>query len=61
MSTALELEAYLCDALTASNHDRGLVATGLNEWFSKLGADHRVPYIDDEPADDEPTGINDAA
>lgn len=44
MSTALELEAYLLNALTTTDHDRDLVATALNERFSELGGDHPVPY-----------------
>ena len=47
MSTALELEAYLHEALTPTSHDRDLVATALNERFSELGGDHPVPYSDD--------------
>ncbi len=47
MSTALELEAYLYDALRPTSHDRNLVATALNERFSELGGDHPVPYSDD--------------
>lgn len=48
MSTELELEAYLYDALTPTDHDRDLVAVALNERFSELGGDHPVPYSDDE-------------
>jgi len=47
MSTALEVEAFLYDALSPTNHDRNLVATALNERFSELGGDHPVPYTDD--------------
>ena len=47
MSTALEPEAYLYDALNPTSHDRNLVATALNERFSELGDDHPVPYSDD--------------
>lgn len=47
MSSALEVEAYLYDALTPSFHDRDLVATALNERFSELGGDHPVAYTDD--------------
>ncbi len=49
MSTALEVEAYLYEALRPTGHDRDLVATALNERFSELGGDHPVPYSDDEP------------
>ena len=51
MSTALEVEAYLYDALTPTDHDRDLVATALNERFSELGGDHPVAYTDDEDLD----------
>lgn len=48
MSTALELEAYLYDALASTEHDRDLVAVALNERYAELGGDHPVPYSDDE-------------
>lgn len=48
MSTALEVDAYLHDALTPSTHDRNLLAAALNERFSELGGDHPVEYLDDE-------------
>ncbi len=48
MSTALEVEAYLYGALTATDHDRDLVAAALNERFSELGGDHPLRYIDDD-------------
>lgn len=48
MSTALEVEAYLYEALTPTTHDRDLVATALNERFTELGGDHPIPYSDDE-------------
>jgi len=51
MSTALEVEAYLYDALTPTDHDRDLVATALNERFSELGGDHPVAYTDDDDFD----------
>ena len=47
MSTALELEAYLYDALSPTSHERNLVATALNERFAELGGDHPVPYSED--------------
>jgi hypothetical protein len=47
MSTALEVEAYLYQALEPTDHDRDLVATALNERFSELGRDHPVPYTED--------------
>ncbi len=48
MSSALELEAYLYDALTPTWHDRDMVALALNERFSELGGDHPIPYTDDD-------------
>jgi hypothetical protein len=48
MSTALEVEAYLCGALASTPHDDDLLATALNERYSELGGDHPVPYSDDE-------------
>ncbi|MEY2581690.1 MAG: hypothetical protein QOE09_1539 [Ilumatobacteraceae bacterium] len=48
MSTALELEAYLYEALTPSWHDRDMVALALNERFQELGGDHPIPYSDDD-------------
>ena len=48
MSTALELEAYLYDALAPTEHDRDLIAVALNERYTELGGDHPIPYSDDE-------------
>lgn len=48
MSTALELEAYLYEALTPTWHDRDMVALALNERFSELGGDHPIRYSDDD-------------
>jgi hypothetical protein len=48
MSTALELEAYLYDALAPTEHDRDIIAVALNERHAELGGDHPVPYSDDE-------------
>jgi hypothetical protein len=48
MSTALEIEAYLYEALTPTCHDRDMVALALNERFSELGGDHPIPYTDDD-------------
>ncbi len=56
MSTELELEAYLFDALTPTDHDRNLVAAALNERFSELGGDHPIPYSDDERGSDGERG-----
>ncbi len=51
MSTALEVEAYLYDALTPTNHDRDIVAAALNERFAELGGDHPLAYTDDVDPD----------
>ncbi len=48
MSTALELEAYLFEALTPTVHERDMVALALNERFSELGGDHPISYTDDD-------------
>ncbi len=48
MSSALELEAYLYEALTPTFHERDMVALALNERFSELGGDHPIPYSDDD-------------
>lgn len=48
MSTALELEAYLYDALAVTDHDRDIIAVALNERYAELDRDHPVPYSDDE-------------
>jgi hypothetical protein len=48
MSSALELEAYLYEALTPTGHDRDMVALALNERFSELGGDHPIRYSDDD-------------
>ena len=47
MSTALEVEAFLYQALLPSPHDRDLIAHALNERFVELGGNHPVPYADD--------------
>ncbi len=48
MSSALEIEGYLAGALLPSNQTRDLIAVALNERFAELGADHPVPYVDDD-------------
>lgn len=48
MSSALELEAYLYEALAPTEHDRDIVAVALNERYAELGGDHPIPYSDDE-------------
>jgi len=54
MSTALELEAYLYDALAPTAHDRDIIAVALNERYAELGGDHPVPYSDDEKQSESP-------
>lgn len=51
MSTALELEAILFNALIADVHDRDVLTVAINERFAEMGGDHPMPYSDDEPAD----------
>lgn len=48
MSTALELEAYLYEALAPTEHDRNIIAVALNERYAELGGDHPIPYSDDD-------------
>ena len=47
MSTELEIEAILYEALIATPADRDLLAVALNERFSEIGGDHPIPYSDD--------------
>ena len=47
--TELEMEAMLFQALVPADIDRDVLAVALNERFSELGADHPIPYSDDEP------------
>ncbi len=47
MSTAAELEAFLCGVLRPSVHDHDIVAHALNERFVELGGNHPVPYLED--------------
>jgi hypothetical protein len=51
MSTALELEAILYNALVADVHDRDVLTVAINERFAEIGGDHPIPYSDDDPAD----------
>ena len=46
--TELEMEAMLYQALIPADTDRDLLAVALNERFSELGADHPIPYSDDQ-------------
>lgn len=47
MSTELEMEAILFQALVATATDRDLLAVALNERFSETGGDHPIPYSGD--------------
>ena len=51
MSTALELEAILYNALVADVHDRDVLTVAINERFAEMGGDHPIPYSDDDPTD----------
>jgi hypothetical protein len=46
--TELEMEAVLFQALVPVTTDRDTLAVALNERFSELGADHPIPYSDDD-------------
>jgi hypothetical protein len=48
MRTALEVEAFLYQALVPTVRDSNLLALALNERFSELGGDHPIPYSEDE-------------
>ena len=51
MSTELEIEAILYQALIPTPSDRDLLAVALNERFSETGGDHPIRYSDDpDPA-----------
>ncbi len=48
MSSALQVEAYLYEALEPTSHDHDIVAHALNEKFVEMGDNHPVPYRADE-------------
>ena len=48
MSSAAELEAYLCGALEPTPHERDVVVAALYERFAELGGDCPVPYAGDD-------------
>ena len=54
MSSALQLEAFLYDALLPSAYDHDVVAHALNERFVELGGNHPVPYRSNDPAGGAP-------
>ncbi len=47
MSSELEIEAILYQALVPTELDSDLLAVALNERFTELGGDHPLPYSDD--------------
>ncbi len=47
MSTELEVEAILYQALVPTEGDRDMLSVALNERFSELGGDHPMRYSDD--------------
>lgn len=47
MSSELEIEAVLYQALAPTELDSDLLAVALNERFTELGRDHPLPYSDD--------------
>ena len=47
MGTALEVEAYVYQALVPSAHDSDLIVTALNERFSELGGGRPGPHVQD--------------
>ncbi len=49
MSTELEIEAVLYQALVPTTEDRDVLAVALNERFNEVGGDHPLPYSDDDP------------
>ena len=51
MSAALDLEAILFGALTATPHNRDLIAVALNECFAERGRPERLPYSGDDLLD----------
>ena len=50
MSSELEIEAILYQALVPTELDSDLLAVALNERFTELGGDHPLPYSDDGDA-----------
>ncbi len=48
MSTELEVEAILYQALVPTEGDRDMLSVALNERFSELGGDHPMRYSDDD-------------
>ncbi len=55
MSSALELEAFVCGVLVPDPHNHDVIAHALNERFVELGHNHPVPYLADGTGKDPPT------
>jgi hypothetical protein len=51
MSSELEIEAVLYQALVPTRLDSDLLAVALNERFTEIGGDHPIPYSEDDAAD----------
>jgi hypothetical protein len=49
MSSAIQLEAFLYEALKQGSHDHDIVAHALNERFVELGGNHPIAYWADDP------------
>lgn len=51
MSTPIEVEAVLAEALVPSDHDHDLLAVALNERSVELGGTPTIAYLGDDPRD----------
>jgi len=58
MSSVLQVEAFVCGALTPSRHDHDVLAHALNERFVELGGNHPVPYQEDSEEDGSEEGAS---
>ncbi len=47
MSSPIQVEAFLYEALEPSAHDHDIVAHALNERFVELGGNHPIRYATD--------------
>ena len=54
MTPALEVEAIVHGALSATSQDRDRIVHALNERFTELGCNHPVPYAGDATAQPDP-------
>ncbi|MHB8497071.1 MAG: hypothetical protein ACYDES_03595 [Acidimicrobiales bacterium] len=48
MSSPIQVEAFLYEALEPSAHDHDIVAHALNERFVELGGNHPIRYATDD-------------